>query len=106
MIDLIEKIHFGEITPDEARTIFDQYIDDFHDGKTNIPWGCEFGFSRYEATAFVHGGTFLDLEYVRYTEWPTICCRCHKPLDYPYYGWWFEHRDNDVPCLRHIDCPS
>ncbi len=104
MIDLIQKIHLGEINPKKARTIFDLYIRDFHKGKTTLPWECEFSFSKYEATAYLHGATFQDLVYVRYVGWPTICDVCKKPINYREYGWKFRHRDKESPCLVHIEC--
>ncbi len=105
IINLLALIPYGEISLKGAEDIFDATIEELHRGEASPDWPATLGFSKYEATAYLHGATLADLVRLRYEGWPTSCCRCHLSLDYRLYGWWFEHSDDGVPRIRHIECP-
>lgn len=105
-MDLLKLLHTGEITLDQAQDIFDEHQRQFHSGGTSEQWTDAFELSLYEATAYLHGGTLVDLAKLRYEGWPTTCSRCHCPLDHKLGGWWFVRSEDGVPRLRHIECPS
>jgi hypothetical protein len=106
VIDLITMVYQGEVSLDEAYRVFDETIAAIHRGEASPEWWTTLGFSQYEAAAYLHEATLADIVKLRYAGWPTSCCRCGLPLDYRLYGWWFVHADDEVPRIRHIECPT
>jgi len=104
-MNLLALLHHGEISVDEAYAIFDGLIAAIHRGESPPEWPVTLGLSNYEASAYLHGASLVDLMKVRYDGWPTSCARCLLPLDYRLYGWWFVHCEDEVPRLQHIECP-
>jgi hypothetical protein len=105
MIDLLELLHNGRISTDEAYDLFDKVVNDYHRGKINIAWPEATGLNEYEASAKLQGATLEELEKLRYNGWPDKCCRCNKSIDYKSYGWMIRRIKGDL-CLEHIDCPN
>jgi hypothetical protein len=105
MIDILALIHKHKVSLDEAYDLFDAAQAAFHRGESDATWNEALGLSNNEATAFLHGASLGDLASLRYAGWPTTCCRCHRPLDYRAYGWWFVRDKEGRPSLRHIECP-
>lgn len=105
-MDLLARLHSGELSLEEARNIFNEQIAKFHRGESTLDWREAFELSNYEATAYAHGATFSDLVKLRYEGWPTTCSRCGRPIDYKQYGWLFVHSEDGIPRLRHVVCPT
>ena len=105
MMDLLALIHYGEISLAKAERIFDETIEAVHQGVSLPAWWDRLGLSPYEATAHAQGAGLETLVRLRYSGWPSRCCRCHVPLDYRLFGWWIERGDDGAPCIRHIEYP-
>jgi hypothetical protein len=106
MIDLLEMLHKGEISPEKAYCLQDELLEKVDRGEVDPHWWPALGLSNHEVTALAYGADFEDLVKLRYEGWPTICPYCHLPLDYRLYKWLFSLSDDGSPQLEHLVCPS
>jgi protein-disulfide isomerase-like protein with CxxC motif len=100
MKNLLKELYEKKITEDQAWDIFNDIVDEFHDGLIKKDPFVEAMLDKYEATANAHGADFNVIAKWRYEGWPTICYKCKKPLDYKEFGW--SAKDNK---LKHLVCP-
>jgi hypothetical protein len=106
MIDVIALLYLKEISLDEAYDIVDVAVEKFHADEITIEWWKYLQMSKYEVSAYAHGGSLEDLLYLRYVGWPNKCMKCNLFLDYQAFGWWLIHIDGAIPQLQHITCPN
>jgi hypothetical protein len=111
MKDVIYLLHSGEITSEEAQEIFDStlhsgptYVDS--SGQTRVDWPSLLGFSKREATAYLHGASLEDIVDLRYGGWPTECRVCQDPINYDQEGFWFKRDAEETPYIRYPVCPG
>ena len=104
-MNLLEMLHRGEITLEQAESKFDEIIMKIHQGQSPPDWRVTLELSNYEATAYAYGASLADLVKFRYEGWPEFCCNCTNPIDYRQYGWVFSHYSNGSPGIKQIECP-
>jgi hypothetical protein len=105
MIDILELLHRGKMSVEDAYKLFENFatLEDVGDNQT---WVEYFGFSEFEATGIAHGASLADLAKWRYSGWPSTCYRCGKSLDYTKYHWTVKEDALGQSVLVHIVCPE
>jgi hypothetical protein len=105
-MDLILLLKSRQISLREAERLFRETLKKIDRNESQPEWWETLEMSKYEAAAYMHGATFADIVKLRYEGWPNVCSRCGQPIDYKQFGWWFVHRRDGKPHLRHIVCPK
>jgi hypothetical protein len=87
MIDLLESIHSGKVTDDQAYDIIDDFVIKFHEGEYEIQPKELLKLNNYEWTAFCQGVDLNVLASWRMFGWPKKCCSCGQTINYREYNW-------------------
>jgi hypothetical protein len=104
-IDLLALLHDGLMDEDAAYDAFDEAVRRVHARETPDDWSTQLGLSSEEARGSMHAASLRQLMRVRYEGWPSASCRCGLSLDGRQDPWWFVHRVDGRPALRHIERP-
>lgn len=96
--DILQEMHDGQLTLDQARTLYDEYMDAGHENIHEV-----LGFSQIEWTAYCHGTPFHKLMSWRYDGWPNICPKCGREINIDRFRWFVREWKGDLRLL-HIDC--
>ena len=97
-MDILHQIIEKTLTIKKAQAILDNAIEE------GIDWILAVGFDKYEATAYAHGAGIKSLSIMRRDGWPTLCSKCHQPINYRKFYWWFQPSKDGKPAIHHIDC--
>lgn len=93
MMDILKDLYQGRITEEEACDLFDQIVDDVHNGvygaddqgRVNI--GSIMGMDKYEETAAAQSAPLSVISRWRYEGWPDKCCVTGESIDYKQWYW-------------------
>lgn len=98
MIDILNKIIFGEISKQDAEQVFDDIMDRFHSGLLKNDPQDEMCLNNHEWTAVAYGVDLDVLANWRKNGWPRTCINCNRSIDYKNYGWRIEQ--NGLKCFK------
>ena len=99
--DILQEISMQRLSRDDAEKLVSEIL-----ASPEAPrLADELGMSRKEYTAYMHGAPFDTIARWRYGGWPTVCSRCHEPLDSDQYGWMAREGEGGSYGLVHVSCP-
>lgn len=103
-IDLLKLLYNNEISEEEAISIFEYKVDEFHE-KGGLTANELTLLDNYEFSAMLH----VPLKIVamwRYEGWPKVCLFCDEKIDYKNWNWVSKKINNQYgiihinPCLN------
>lgn len=101
--DLLDDLIKGRLSPEDAESMYDFYMDNLTDA--DPPIAEMLNFSKKEWTAHAHGAPFQAIARWRDRGWPDRCFICGGEIIPDEFGWFPREHDGEYG-LRHIVCPN